>query len=231
MIRSDLSISAISCTNYTSQKYAKDIDVSSVVCCFLRTQFHTLCTSVHHCAFLQPLRDACDAFQGYPGFWVMLLHCLREVSEATGIHGVTQDPPETTGMSSRKLDESPQRGLTMRYNEIWVNKHCNVLDVGRILQIWQDLHVFVSLPLLDLSCPYCLDLAQLRSLPPLFILHRMSVLWISRLWPWLRSCSWMLKTGPNLHAKFTQAVMLCLLCSFLKILVILEMQQRLQWTL
>lgn len=114
VIRSDLSISAI-CTNYT-QKYAKDIDVSSVVC-FLRTQFHTLCTSVHHCAFLQPLCDACDAFQGYPGFWVMLLHCLREVSEATGIHGVTQDPLETTGMSSRKLDESPQRGSTMRYNE------------------------------------------------------------------------------------------------------------------
>lgn len=119
VIRSDLSISAISCTNYTSQKYRKDIDVSSVVCCFLRTQFHTLCTSVHHCAFLQPLRDACDAFQGYPGFWVMLLHCLREVSEATGIHGVTQDP-ETTGMSSRKLDESPQRGLIMRYN--WYNE-------------------------------------------------------------------------------------------------------------
>ena len=78
---------------------------------------------------------------------------------------------------------------------------------GRILQIWQDLHIFASL-LVDISCACCLDLVQLRSLPPSStpFYPSQDVCFVSRLWPWLRSCSWMLKTGPNLPSWLSHAM-------------------------
>ena len=117
--------------------YTKDIDISTVVCCFSRTQFHALCTDCAHCVplCLSPIPGwpLTDSRATRASGWCSCTACVRSLRPPRGSWGFAVLLTGILGKPRGCNWENSMKDF-LRGDWSWAIEHYNVLDInGRIV--------------------------------------------------------------------------------------------------